>query len=280
MDSSEFEIRAGRQQLHAASWISSRPLRAGIALVHGQGEHIGRYDHFAEFFNDQGIGVIGIDHSGHGRSGGQRGHIGHYDDYLDGVEALLAEWRRQEPTLPLFLYGQSMGGNIVANYLLRRKSDLAGGICSSAWFRLAFQPPAFKLKLGALMNRIWPAYSESNGLNADDLSRDPVVSRDYRNDPLVHDKISARAFFDIHLAGLWALEHAAELKVPVLIMHGDSDRLTSAESSREFVQRAGDLATYLEWPGAYHELHNEINRMDVLQAALQWMEQRIAGKQG
>ena len=272
MDSSEFEIRAGRQVWHAISWIPEQPLRAGIALVHGQGEHSGRYDHFSEFFQDQGIGVIAIDHVGHGHTSGSRGHTPSYDAYLDGVGALLAEWRRREPNLPLFLYGQSMGGNIVANYLLRRKHDVTGGICSSAWFRLAFQPPVFKVRLAAMMNKIWPAYSERNNLNADDLSRDPVVNRDYRNDPLVHDKISAGAFFAVHNAGQYALDHAAELKVPVLVMHGSEDRLTSFEASQEFAEKSGGMATFMPWPESYHELHNDLDRMKVLQAALQWME--------
>lgn len=276
MEASPFEIRDGKERWYAASWIPEQPLRAGIAIVHGQGEHSGRYDHFAEFFQHHGFGVMAIDHAGHGRSGGSRGHIASYEAYLDGVSALLEEWRRREPGLPLFLYGQSMGGNMVANYLIRRNVEsIAGGVCSSAWFKLAFDPPAFKVRLAALMQRIWPAYSERNGLNADDLTRDPVVNRDYRNDPLVHDKISAGAFFGVHHAGLWALEHAAELKVPVLVMHGNEDRLTSFSASKEFAERSGGKATFMAWPGAYHELHNDLEKMPVLQAALSWMEKQL-----
>jgi len=278
MDATEFPLKAGKQVLHAIAWLPDAPMRAGIALVHGQGEHCGRYDHFAEFFNDQGIGVMGIDHAGHGLTAGARGHVARYDDYLDGVEALVAEWKRREPGLPVFLYGQSMGGNIAANFLLRRQGAVLGGICSSAWFQLAFKPPAFKLHLASLMVRILPSYSESNGLNADDLSRDPIVGRDYRNDPLVHDKISAGAFFGIHQAGQWALDHADSLQVPVLVMHGAADKLTSAPASKAFAEKAGPLARYVEWSGAYHELHNETNRMEVLRCALNWMEERLAGR--
>ncbi|MBI1194012.1 MAG: alpha/beta fold hydrolase [Bacteroidetes bacterium] len=278
MDSSEFQLKAGKQVLHTIAWLPETPMRAGIALVHGQGEHCGRYDHFAEFFNDQGIGVMGIDHTGHGLTPGARGHVARYEDYLDGVEALVAEWRRREPHLPLFLYGQSMGGNIVANYVLRRNHDLAGAICSSAWFQLAFKPPAFKVHLASFMVRILPSYAESNGLNADDLSRDPVVSRDYRNDPLVHDKISAGAFFGIHQAGQWAMDHADSLRIPVLVMHGSADKLTSAPASKAFAEKAGPLARYVEWPGAYHELHNETNRMEVMRTALEWIDGRIGAK--
>ncbi len=272
MDSEPFVLRSGAGQLQAQAWIPTGKLRAGIAIVHGQGEHIGRYASFAQFFNERGVAVMGMDHFGHGKSPGSRGHVPEYNHYLDGVGALLGEFDKRFPKLPVFLYGQSMGGSIAANFVLRRKSTVAGLVCSSAWFKLAFQPPVFKVKLASVMTRIYPAYSEPNGLNADDLSRDPVVCQAYRNDPLVHGRISAGAFFALFNSAQYALDHAADLSCPALIMHGQADKITSAEASREFALRAGALATYLEWPDARHELHNEPERLEVLHAAWAWIQ--------
>jgi alpha-beta hydrolase superfamily lysophospholipase len=275
MSEHTFTCQAGKHPLFARCWMPDGPLQAGIALVHGQGEHCGRYEAFASWFGERGVGVIGLDHFGHGKSPGRRGHVPSYDDYQGGVDALLREFRERRPGLPVFLYGQSMGGNLVIHYVLERGApNLVGAVASSPWLRLAFQPPAFKVALAGVMNKIFPAYSEPNGLDANDLSRDPAVCEAYRKDPLVHDRISAGAFFAVHHAGLHALEHASGLNQPLLIMHGTADRLTSCDASREFCEKSG--AAFRSWDGAYHELHNEPDRELYLQAAWDWMQQVLS----
>ena len=278
MAPTEFDLAAAGTQLQALAWMPETPLQAGIVLVHGQGEHIGRYNHFADFFNERGFGVIGVDHVGHGHSPGKRGHIKSYNDYLDACRAMLLAWKERAPNIPIFLYSQSMGGNIAANFLLREKPAIAGAVLSSSWFQLAFDPPAIKVRLASLMQGIWPSYSEANNLNADQLSRDPVVCEDYRHDPLVHDKITAGAFFSIHEAGLYAMEHAAELTVPTLVMHGTGDEITSCSASETFAASAGPHATFQAWEGAFHELHNETNRGEVMAFAHTWMAGVLAAK--
>jgi alpha-beta hydrolase superfamily lysophospholipase len=278
MTANEFDLPAGRHAVRGTDWMPEDGLRAGVAIVHGQAEHVGRYDHFADVLNGRGFGVLGADHVGHGRSPGKRGHARDIEDYLATPRALVAEWRRRHGNLPLFLFGQSMGGTITAHYVLREKPDLAGAVLSSSWFRLAFDPPAVKVKLAGLVKGIWPGFSEPNGLDANELSRDPVVAEDYRRDPLVHGRITAGAFFALHTAAAWNLEHAAELTMPVLVMHGSADRITSCTASRAFAEKAGPRATFREWPEHRHELHNELDRGEVLRTIIDWMDGVLAGR--
>ncbi len=107
------------------------------------------------------------------------------------------------------------------------------------------------------MNHLWPTFSQASGLDTQALSRDPAVVRAYENDPLVHARVSARLFVSTYQAGLWALDHAAEFPLPLLLMHGTADRLTSVEASRQFARRGSGDCTFKLWEGFYHEIHNE-----------------------
>jgi len=248
--------------------------KAVIALVHGHGEHIGRYEHVAEAMNAAGYAMTGFDLRGHGRSTGKRGHAPSYDALLDDVMRFLRQTAARFPDMPIFLYGHSLGGNLVINTALRRKPAVKGVIATGPWLRLAFEPPAAKISLAKTMQSILPGLLQSSGLETAALSHDEAVVRAYENDPLVHDKISARLFVVMYDAGLWALEHASELTLPMLLMHGSADRLTSADASREFAERAGEKVTLKIWDGAYHEIHNEPEKEDVFRTMIAWMDAR------
>jgi len=260
-------------QFYARGWEPQASTPKGVVcLVHGHGEHVGRYDHVGEALSAAGYALLGFDQRGHGRSAGQRGHIPSYEALLDDIALLLEQAMNRYPALPLFLYGHSMGGNEVINYALRRKPALSGVIATGPWLRLAFEPPALKVALGRMMNRIFPAFAQKSGLETAALSRRPDVVRAYESDPLVHDLISARLFVEMYTAGLWALEHAPDFPLPLLLMHGSADRLTSAEASREFAQRAGGQVTLRIWEGGYHEIHNEPERGEVFQTIIAWLD--------
>ena len=246
--------------------------KAVIALVHGHGEHIGRYEHVAEAMNAAGYAMTGFDLRGHGRSTGKRGHTPSYDALLEDVMRFLRQTATRFPEMPIFLYGHSLGGNLVLNTALRRKPAVKGVIATGPWLRLAFEPPAVKIALAKTMQSLLPGMLQSSGLETAALSHDEAVVRAYENDPLVHDKISARMFVVMYDAGLWALEHASELTIPLLLMHGSADRLTSADASREFAERAGDKATLKIWDDAYHEIHNEPEKEEVFRTMITWMD--------
>jgi alpha-beta hydrolase superfamily lysophospholipase len=243
--------------------------------VHGLGEHSGRYGHVAEAFGKQGYATLAFDQRGHGKTPGRRGYAPSYDAFLDDIARLIEEAAKRYPDLPRFLYGHSLGGNFVINFALRRKPGLNGAIATSPALKPGFDPPSLKVALGKIMALVWPTFTMPNGLDLQGLSRDPNVIQDYTSDPLVHDRISARLGTDILKTGRWALEQAAGFPLPLLLMHGSADRLTSAQASCEFAKMAGERCTLKIWEGFYHELHNEPEKEEVLVFLIDWMNARL-----
>jgi len=261
--------------MYSKDWKPEGKPKAVVCLVQGLGEHIDRYEHVAAALTSKGYVLSGFDLRGHGKSGGPRGHTPSYDALMDDIAKFLDKAEKHFPDLPCFLYGHSLGGNLILNYPLLRKSTLAGVISTGPWIKLSFQPPASKIGLAKIMNGILPGFSQPNGLETAALSRLPEVVTAYVNDPLVHDRISARMFLTVYEAGLWALEHASEIKMPILIMHGGADRITSPEASREFAEKAGEQVTLHIWEGLYHEIHNEPEQADVFKVMVEWLDSQI-----
>ena len=259
-------------ELFAHAFPSKKPPKAIICLVHGHGEHIERYQHLAAALNDAGYALVGFDNRGHGQSDGLRGHTPSYESLLDDMDTFLTEVDKDYPDLLRILYGHSMGGNLALNYALRRKPKLKGVIATGPWVKLAFEPPAVQVFLGRTMDKIYPAFIQASGLETAALSRDPEVVRAYENDPLVHDKISARLFVGMYESGLWALENAREFPLPLLLMHGSADRITSAEASREFAEKAGECVKLKIWDGLFHEIHNEPEQEEIFKTIINWLE--------
>jgi alpha-beta hydrolase superfamily lysophospholipase len=253
-------------------WKPTVAVRGVVCLVHGIGEHVGRYPHVAQAFNQAGYVMRGFDHRGHGRSEGQRGFTPSYDTLLDDIEAHLASAAAAYPGRPLFLYGHSLGGNLVLNCALRRKPRLAGVITSAPQLRLAFAPPAWKTTLGRLMLNMWPGLSMPNGLDVNNLSHDEAVVRAYQQDPLVHDRVTPALGIGLIDTGAWLLEHASEFALPLLIFHGSQDRLTSPDASREFASRVHGDCTLKIWDGLYHETHNEPQQAEVIAFMVRWVQ--------
>jgi alpha-beta hydrolase superfamily lysophospholipase len=270
----EFELPGAHGGVRfARAWIPPQDVRGTVGIVHGLGEHSGRYDEAGNFLSRSGFAVVAFDQIGHGRSGGPRGHASDYTLLLEDVGVLVGELqRRGDERLPQFLYGHSLGGNLVLNFALRRRPELTGLIVTSPLLRPAVRPPWWKLVLGHALNRLCPQLTLESGIDPADLSHDPQSVQRYRDDPLVHHRVSARLGIPMLAAGRWALEHADELNVPTLLMHGAADRVTSADASREFAARAGSMCTLKVWPDRFHELHWESNRAEVLDAVLEWLK--------
>lgn len=262
--------------LYARGWEPEGAPRAVVCLVHGLGEHVARYENVATALTAEGFVLFGFDQRGHGRSGGPRGHVPSYNQMMDDIDLLLKQAASRYPGLPTFLYGHSMGGNEVLNFSLRRKPEVKGVIATGPFLRLAFQPPAAQVTLARMMNGIFPTFTQKSGLELAALSCDQKVVDAYVADPLVHDKITARLFVELFDSGEWALNRAGEFTLPLLLMHGSADRLTSANATREFARNGGKNISLHIWDGWYHEIHNEADQAEVFKVMLDWLNGRLA----
>ncbi len=273
MEHLEFNWRtADGLQLFAQDWPPEGKPRAVVCLVHGLGEHSGRYAHVAGALTQAGYTLLGFDLRGHGRSAGQRGHAPSYKALLDDIDHLLEEATQRFPDRSRFLYGHSFGGSLVLYYTLQRRPQLAGAIVTAPLLRTAFQPPVWKISLGKMLYSLWPTFSMTNEVDPKGLSHDPEVVRAYVNDPLVHNRISARLAMDMLWAAEWTLEHAAEFPLPLLLMHGGADPICSAEASRQFVERVPGDGTFKLWNGLSHEIHNEPEQRQVFDTMIAWLQ--------
>jgi len=258
--------------LKGRQWTPTTAPRAVVGLLHGIGEHIGRYSHVAAALNQAGFAMLGFDLRGHGRSEGPRGFTPSYDAYLDDIDLLIGEARNRYPGKPFFLYGHSLGGNLILYYVLRRRAELTGVVASSPELRLAFNPPAWKTTMGRMMFNLWPAFSMPSGLEQAALSRDPAVVRAYASDPLVHDRVSARLGIGMLDVGQWLLDRASEFPLPLLVFAGSADRIVSAEACREYAGKVRGDCTLKIWDGLYHETHNEPEKADVIGLMVRWIQ--------
>ena len=194
-----------------------------------------------------------------------------FEVIFDLIDIILKDIAAELPGIPQFIYGHSLGGGIVLDYLVRRKPSLTGAITTSPWIKLAFEPPRIKQLLASVASKIMPGMTQSSGLKTEDLSRDPKVVEAYRNDPLVHGIISGGIFGSITGAGNEILNRASEITLPLLLVHGRNDMITSAAATME-VAAAAPKATLKLWDGGYHELHNYFTREEHFEFIIEWID--------
>ncbi len=258
-------------------WQIEEP-RAIVLAVHGMGTHSGRFTRMADGLARAGFASYCYDHPGHGHSPGKRGHFESYSDMLDALESVLDHVKNKHSDLPIFLFGHSMGGNIVANFVIRRKPELTGVVLSSPWFKLAFTPPFFKMMLAKVAVRLFPSLSQSSKLNVNYISHDEEVLKAYDEDPLIHSSITPRFFLETSKAGLYALEHANEFALPLYLYHGTEDCITSFDSSNLFSQKVPNCR-FKAWEGCFHEVHHEWVYPELMKTIVAFMEERLPSEQ-
>ena len=259
-------------------WEPKDNPKAVINLVHGFGEYSERYDHWAMKFVEKGIAVHAIDNRGHGKSDGRRGYLKSFDHFLKDVDVLIQESTKRYPNLPQLIYGHSMGGNIVANYVLRRNSSLVAAIISSPWLQLTLSPSALTIFFARIVKQLFPKFTQKANLDVKGISHDKEIINKYIDDSLIHEKISPQMFLEIYHAGNWAIQNADKLMVPALIQHGTSDLITSFKASKQFFENAQknkrDIV-FKEWEGLYHELHNELEKDQVFECVISWINKKL-----
>lgn len=274
----DFTIKASDGvKLAGHSFLSEQEQpKAVIVLVHGLGEHMGRYHEPGSFLGSRGIAVYGCDLRGHGRTKGKRGHA-EYPQLLSDLANVLRFVRNYHADCPIILYGHSMGGNIAASYVLEQpavQEELHGLILSAPWFALKMKTPVWALAMGQVMYRLHPSFTQDNGLDPAWLSKDERVGEEYLRDPLVHGRISAGLFLAIHKRGKKAIKQAAKLHLPTLVMHGDDDAVTSDSASRKLAEKAPN-ASFKSWPGLRHEPHNELEKEEVMEFVYNWIRRVV-----
>jgi alpha-beta hydrolase superfamily lysophospholipase len=263
----------------------SEPIKGVLALVHGLGEHSGRYCAVVEALTDAGYAVYAYDNQGHGKSEGQRGHINHWQDYRDNTQAFLQLVRQNEPAAPLFLMGHSLGGLIVLDYVLR--SDLTAGFQALNIQGIVVSAPpiqpmsgtasTLRILLARLLSGLFPRLSLSMGLDKSGLSRDQDVAEQAAGDPLTHSSVTLRWGTETLKTIKWVKAHIDQLKLPILLTHGDADPIIAPAGSCEIFQQIQIPNKTLNlYPGSYHEPHNDLDSDVVVTDLVNWLEGRLS----
>jgi alpha-beta hydrolase superfamily lysophospholipase len=263
--------------IFAREWRPENEARAAVALVHGLGEHSGRYEYVADKLNRSGYGVVALDHRGHGRTGGIRGHFPSIEIVEDDIERLIQETSGRYPKKPVFLYGHSLGAMLSLYFGFTRKADLTGIIATSPFIAPGTPVPPVKLAFAKILYTLLPAMTLPNGLDMDRLSHDPQIKKGYLEDPLVHSQISARLGIDMLKTGTWLSAQTIQYPYPLFVMQGSDDTLVNPPATRTFAENLKGDVTFRWWPGMYHELHNEIVKEEVLDCILEWIELKLNG---
>ncbi|MFM5886863.1 MAG: lysophospholipase [Dolichospermum sp.] len=266
----------GGLDLYYQSWHPGGEVRGILAIVHGLGGHSGLYKTIVEYLLPREYAVYALDLRGHGRSSGQRGYINTWTEFRDDLQAFLKLIQQQQPGYPIFLLGHSLGGVIALDYTLhyvKDQSTLAGVI--------GFSPsigqvgvPLSRVVLGKLFSRVWPRFSLHIGLDFSAGSRNQKILDSYTQDKLRHTLATARLSTEFFATVDWIHTHAEKWQVPLLILHGGADRIALPAGSQMFYEKVNyPDKLRIEYPGAYHNLHDDINCVEVITDLVDWMNQ-------
>ncbi len=259
-------------EIFQRGWLGFDP-QSLMLIVHGFGEHSGRYEEMASWFARRRFAVFALDLQGHGRTPGRRGHVADFESFLDDVEEYLAALRKDYPALPALLVGHSMGGLISAALVSRREVAVDAVVLSGPALTLAPDVSRFRLAMARALCRVLPRLSLEAGLDLEGLSRDPEVVRRYREDPLVHGRVSAAMGAGMMEMQTRMRESARNVDRPVLLLHGEADPLCLVQGSRNFFAALPKGVAQSElriYPGLKHEIFNEPEKKQIWAEILEW----------
>lgn len=248
---------------------------ARLLIVHGMGDHIGRYGHLVEPFADAGVGVSGLDLRGNGRSGGRRGDFADFNavmsDFLEGCR------RTAAAPLPWFVYGHSFGGLLAIRAVQQGRIEPAGVVLTAPWLRLALDPPRWKRVAANWLRRMAPAFTFGTGITKSMLGADGDFVRDTDLERLGHAKITVRAFLEAVTEGERALAAPADFRAPLLVWQGDRDSVMDWRACEAFVAGCGVAdRTFQLQAGIRHEPQNDSARGAMIEGTLAWLLERAA----
>jgi acylglycerol lipase len=263
-------------KLYHQHWLPDGDVKAVLMIVHGLGEHSGRYMNVVNYFVPQGYAVYALDHIGHGKSEGGREEVERFNDYTLPLKSYFERIQKEQPGKPIFLVGHSMGGLIGAVYLLDYQAGLAGAVLSAPAVKIPDNISPVTLIMGRVLSIIAPKAGVI-ALDANGISRDPAVVSAYVADPLVfHGKTPARLSAEM-LAGMKRVEtETAKITLPLMLVQGEQDKLVDPGGARLLYEKAASAdKTIKTYPGLYHEVFNEPERLQVLGDVQTWIEKHI-----
>jgi alpha-beta hydrolase superfamily lysophospholipase len=251
-----------------------------VVVVHGFGEHSGRYVHLAEALVARGYGVLAYDQRGHGRSEGARGYVSSFQMLVDDLSLAISQAARSFPgTGQPFLYGHSLGALVVMRHLQTAGAETTGAILSAPWLGTAATIPLWKEALAAVLRRVAPAFPVPTEVAPEELTSDEELQRAYREDPLVGHAISV-GLYDAVLDAQQSAMHHGPIATPTLLLVPLEDRVTDVQRTLNWAREAGPAVEVKQLAGMRHEPHNERARGEVLKALADWLDVRTRGTGG
>lgn len=263
-------------KLYYQAWLPEEHSKAVLLVVHGIGEHSGRYMNVVDHFVPLGYAVYGLDHIGHGKSEGTREYVERFDDFTDTLKIfyhMVAEWQAGKP---IFVLGHSMGGAITSYYLLDNQADFKGAVISAPAVKVGDSISQATITMGKILSKLAPKMGLL-ALDVNSISRDPEVVEAYINDPLVfHEKTPARLAGELMSAMQRITAEAGKITLPFTIVQGGDDILDDPSGARMLYDMAGSEDKTLKiYDGLYHEVFNEPERDMVLKDVEDWLEAHI-----
>lgn len=245
-------------------------------IVHGLGEHSGRYEHLVQSFSNQGIGFYAYDHRGHGKSKGLKGHAPTFGYLAQDLEKFLKLISIHENNRPIYLLGHSFGGLVCLKYLMDEETKdkilPRALILSNPMLKLALPIPAWKLAIAKWLYKGMPRLRFHNEVDLADLSRDPLVEKACKEDPLSHQKISAGLYFEMLKTMEEVISQASKITLPILVLLGESDRIIAPQGGRQLFEKISSKEKKLKiYPNFHHEIINEIGKEEVFQDISAWL---------
>ena len=251
--------------------------RAVFMIIHGMGEHSGRYQAIAEYLSALGVQSYLPDLRGFGQSGGPKAFVRHFSDFHKDTEALHAFIRRTHPRIPFFLLGHSFGGLVASSYVsLENSSGVHGLILSSPIFGIAIPVPLWRHTLALALSYLFPRYSQESHVTARLLTHDCEIIKAYERDPLIHHRITACLYRELVFMIYQKIRIAQNICVPTLILQAGEDRVVSRDATLSFYEaiKAADNEIKI-YPNFYHEVLNETERSLVFSKIESWLLKRL-----
>ena len=264
------------QSIYTQNWLPDNPAKAVLLIIHGLNEHSGRYDHFSNFFVNEGFAVYSMDLVGHGKSDGTRSYVKDFNNYLDDIILYLEKIKQLQPESPIFLIGHSMGGLISALILIDHPDQFAGAVLSGSVVQVPDDVSSLFITLGKFVSFILPKLGLLK-IDLSGLSRNPDVVQAYKDDPLVNSgKFTARVSAEMTKSFDRVAGEGSRIKDPVLILHGGSDRIVNPACSHFlYALVSSEIKKIIIYDGFYHEIYNDPGHEQVYQDVSSWINNQL-----